>query len=108
MGVRTGPAQPRICGDAVTTTFTPHEFMEQVCHFRELMGSRDFMLNKKHQHQAAVDGLAFAYASLELDTPNKEVIRCASVLDSTLTEFTQRQSFLMVFPPKIIEDFSCI
>lgn len=80
--------------------FTPKEFFQQVLHFRELMGDRTFMVDKKHQHQAAIDGLAFTYANLEMDTPAEDVARCGNVLDATLTEFSRRQSYLIMRPRK--------
>lgn len=65
--------------------------MQQVVHFRELMGTKDFMNKTEAEQQRAVDGLAFAYTSLALDTPDSEVERCAAALNATLTELTRRQ-----------------
>lgn len=79
-------------------SFTQAEFMEQVLHFRELMGSRAFMNKSDSEQQKAIDGLAFAYASLELSTPVEQVNRCANVLDATLTEFTRRKAMWAMCP----------
>ena len=91
----------------MSTTVTPKEFYQQVVYFRQLMGQRDFMLEKKHQHSVAVNALAFTYATLAPETTSEDVRKCANTLDATLTEFTMRLSMLAMLPPSKPCDVVC-
>ena len=73
--------------------FTPDEFREQVCEFRELMGTKSFMLADEDKHEAATKALGFCYFRTVVKD-KKEQEEMAHLLDLTLTEFSRRKTII--------------
>jgi hypothetical protein len=75
-------------------TFTPDEFRQQVCEFRQLMGTKPFMLADDETHEAATKALGFAYFRTKVkDAAEQEVM--ANLLDITFSEFSRRKVMIL-------------
>jgi len=71
-------------------------FNSEVCQFRKLMGDKAFWTKTPEQRQIAIDGLTYVYLNLSNST-QEEINHAAITLDSTLTEYTKRESMLKLY-----------
>lgn len=84
--------------NATSIKFSPSEFNEQVCNFRELMGDKTFWDKPENVRQRAIDGLVHVYLNLGNDNGialSPEELRISALsLDVTLTEYSRREGMM--------------
>lgn len=78
-------------------------FFSEICNFRKLMGDLTFWEKTKEQRQKAIDGLTYVYLNLTQDDgkalSSSDIEMAANILDSTLTEYTQREGMILFRSP---------
>lgn len=87
------------------TTFTEEEFNQQVCEFRKLMGDKEFWKKPISSRDIAQQALIYSYFNLRHTLSVEEMERCATVLQSTLTEYAQRATMMESISEKPYDGF---
>lgn len=79
--------------------FTETYFFQEVCRFREMMGTRSFWKLAEGQGEAALNGLGFVYLNVDNEDGSKPTIeqieKWARIYDSAILEYHRRE-FMML------------